>query len=181
MASHTPSFRGSGLRWTLQCRRTSGRYQPVVSALASAWPTAWPLWWTLGLSCRRMQTSNTCRQTQEYASNRHVPLPELRTSRPKGCCCSCCCSAKIVLAMVSFRPFSRIRRPRGRRRTAAAAWKGSGWYRSAVVRVLKLDGFGPNLIKNGFHVQGRRHPFRPIAVGSIDDDSGVGAVDVPGS
>ena len=89
--------------------------------------------------------------------------------------------AKMVLVMASFRPFSRIRRPSGRRRTAAAAWKGSGWYSSAVVRELKLDGFGPNLIKNGFHVQGRRHPFRPIAVGSIDDDSGVGAVDIPGS
>ena len=61
MASHTPSSRGSGLRWTLQCRRTSGPYQPAVSAWAPAWPSAW----SSGSSGIRPQLSKLCHQTQE--------------------------------------------------------------------------------------------------------------------
>ncbi len=56
-----------------------------------------------------------------------------------------CFSVEIWLKMVNLWPFGSVRRPSGRRQTAAVARKG-GWCRSAVVRELKCKGFGQDLI-----------------------------------
>ena len=84
--------------------------------------------------------------------------------------------------MVSFRPFGSVRRPSGRRQTAAVARMG-GWCSSAVVHELNLDRFGQSLFRIGTRTERDAErarlllvPQQPDHLLLVAEEPGVGRV-----